>query len=148
MGRIAAIIIIILGLGCRRVAPELEPYVRSFENTFDVSVANPVGFAKLDDAKVGVCYWGKPGNPVVIDLDFYKRNKDNPMAMEQLVFHELGHCVFLLPHNPKTDTAGHPISIMYPYTFGSGTWYRSNTSYYYEELHWEHLYVPAYGRAK
>lgn len=60
--------------------------------------------------------------------------------MEQLVFHELGHCALGLKHDTKLkvfeDGNKAPASIMYPYTFGSiyKDVYVKYRDYYWKEL--------------
>lgn len=53
----------------------------------------------------------------------------------ELVFHELGHCVFHLKHNcnmTMVDSMNAPSSIMYPYVFDLGSY--SDKAYYFNEL--------------
>lgn len=56
---------------------------------------------------------------ILLKRDNYEEtNKTNYYAMEQLMFHELGHCSLHLDHD-DTKANGYPISIMNSKTFSS-----------------------------
>ena len=72
---------------------------------------------------------------IVIDQDYWAKSID--LDREQLMFHELGHC--LLGRKHRTDlkrTNGRPVSIMYPTILGSVTYHENESVYgdYLREL--------------
>lgn len=75
---------------------------------------------------------------ILINARFYDRNKDNRDAIENVVFHELGHCILNRGHSEKkiADQYGQeiPESIMYPSEFGHYPFYRENYVHYIKEL--------------
>ena len=77
-----------------------------------------------DCSTVAICRtWGQGHREIVIEGPYWEKLSD--YGKEELVFHELGHCVFNRGHNEDTRDNGCPVSIMYPYIFG-GSWCYSN----------------------
>lgn len=111
----------------------LVPYVRSFElegqrhlgPKFRVkNIDIGFGTAKMidlegDNDTVGFCDVVMPRRLIIIDLDYFKRRTE--AEREELIFHELGHCILNRDHEELKDEHG-PISIMYPYTLGESTY--------------------------
>lgn len=72
------------------------------------------------------------------------------LGKEQLIFHELGHCVLGLGHNrtmieftdSNNNTQFIPESIMYPQEFGNFLFYQQNLNYYHNELKTSEAYGP------
>ena len=89
----------------RKIAPELEEWVVRFEQKYNTEVNYPVTFA--DDTELGhfegLCEVTGGVSRIVIDKSFYEETQDNThngdLAMEMLLFHELGHCSFDLEHD-------------------------------------------------
>jgi hypothetical protein len=52
---------------------------------------------------------------------------------EQIIFHELGHCILSRSHTSNKDSGEEPLSIMYPTIFDDYH-YTLNHSYYIHEL--------------
>lgn len=115
---------------------EFVKYVELFENRYKMSVHATIVFKDIVDEDVaGQCTYSYPrlieiDTPYWLDIDEYGR--------EQLVLHELGHCILNLDHDETIGTVGAwtnvPMSIMYPIHFGSEPWYRDNREYYLQEL--------------
>lgn len=97
---------------------------------------------------LGVCYSSSTGkNRVAISTDFWLGPKDadgvrhsvySAAEKEELLFHELGHCVLGRDHVTRTAFAVDrnqtiPVSIMYPYHLGQRK-YSGNYDYYMKEL--------------
>jgi hypothetical protein len=86
----------------------------------------------------GVCY-SYESNPdwnyIEIDKDYYDMYSNT--EKEELIFHELGHCIFNRDHTTERmmyKSYSVPISIMYPYMFGGSWFYEQNLTHYYDEL--------------
>lgn len=109
-----------------------QSYYDAFEKDFGVRVTLPIGFDKLRESIAGQCERYSDGSRLIrIDYDYWQDLPDS--ARVELVYHELGHCVFNREHDTRTDTDKNgrvcPHSIMYPVNFGSPC-YDSNLSSY------------------
>ena len=118
----------------RNVEPLLENYVKEFEDTYQVNVNYTVKFGTLENNVVGNCYIKGSKKTVTIDTEFFEYYENNEGALHQLVFHELGHCSFLLGHNDEINNQGYEKSIMNSYAFGMFTYYMQNLDYYVNSL--------------
>jgi hypothetical protein len=123
----------------RRVDPELEPYVQSFERAYGAFAGVRVALADLTEdgyGTVGLCQMG--GYGVKIDRAYFEYYREwMPEAVEQLVYHELGHCVFGLGHDDHEFGSTGPApwcprSVMNPYTLEAC--FRSYRAYYIGQL--------------
>lgn len=119
--------------------PEFIEYITEFENYYKVKVNVSIQFTDdISGNTVGVCHIftnNNPSNWIEIDksywegLDYYGK--------QQLIYHELGHCVFGYGHDESfvnIDGYEIPKSIMHPYCFGFSWYYEEYLSYYLEEL--------------
>jgi len=119
------------------VDPRLEDYVSAFEyeygvfNTSDVIIGD---VKALYPTWVGYCQKTQAKNIIMIDKQFYETWKYNYYAIQQVVFHELGHCVMYLTHETERFANGMPVSIMHPQNFGFMNYYREENEYYLDEL--------------
>lgn len=108
------------------IDPELKPYVVAFElegkkylgPTFHVPDMD-IGFSRTRHLPthdggtiIGMCDPYIPKRTVVFDRDMWPLH--SAIEKEELVFHELGHCVLDRDHL-TTKVKNWPISIMYPY---------------------------------
>lgn len=85
---------------------------------------------------IGSCSIGVSGRVIRINQNFWGRYSSGNSSHQQLMYHELGHCILQLGHNESTTRiSGNnvPTSIMYPFHFSAAT-YISNLSYYMSEL--------------
>lgn len=118
--------------------PDLRPFIESFEAAYNLNVNVPIGFEDLENTTAGVCrIWGQKYKEIAIDINYYKVNKHNYHRIEQLVYHELGHCVLNLGHDDRSFYNGQPKSIMRSYTFNNfeiNNFYIPQKSYYISQL--------------
>ena len=71
-----------------------------------------VEFADLTSPTVGLCTVRSGKSPFIqIDRTFWESASD--AAKENLMFHELGHCILIRGHK-ETKSAGIPDSLMFP----------------------------------
>lgn len=81
---------------------------------------------------VGLCQWFSNATPIVtIDSNYWSTASED--WRQELVSHELGHCILGRVHRYDFLSNGAPASIMYPNLFNP--WYiDQNPGYYYNEL--------------
>jgi len=134
-------------IGCSNTQPsryvnsssvELSVYVQDFENRYNLSVGLPVYIGDdLNANTVAVCrIWVDGYREVQFNRLFYNQYKQDYYFMQQIIYHELGHCVFNLGHD-ETIENNRPKSIMYPYAFGNTPEYKNNLYSYYNELYYK-----------
>lgn len=113
---------------------EVAEIVREFEYFCNCRVDIPIYFTSFDSSVIGMCY-GFLGPYFLKSIDLDKEYWDNASfyQKEELLFHELGHCILNRMHDDRMIPSGfpHPYSIMYPYTFYQ---YQYHRDYYIEEL--------------
>jgi len=112
-------------------------YYASFEEKLGISPDSvSIDYVVQEDPVVGLCYgYTDRVNNIEIDPNFWNKASEN--ERENLIFHELGHCLLLLEHDDKMmDNNGIsvPESIMYPAIFGGEEYYEGLKSHYYEQL--------------
>jgi len=110
-------------------------------------IAMGIGETKNNTA-VGECTtWGKKYKQITISSSFYSANKDNLLELEQVIYHELGHCDMGRDHNDNDLGFTHcaktrcsrrkqPESIMNSKAFNSVEieYYENNHGTYINEL--------------
>jgi hypothetical protein len=119
----------------------LQPYVDSF-----ISDAASLGviininnlilrIGYLDKNLVGLCEYTK--TPIITINESYHQyyvSQELFYDIEQVVYHELGHCVLGLKHNDTVNSPeGYPVSIMNTYHF-SGNLYQMFKHNYIREM--------------
>lgn len=117
------------------VDAEFAPYVSDFESHYGNPIDIPMGFKKLDRPTVGVCYrWSSGYREIAVDPDWWE--KAEPASRQELLFHELGHCVLNRQHSREVDKNKLPLSIMWPTVFSGYLLdnYEINFDRYIEEL--------------
>lgn len=123
-------------LGCGKETYQnikFKPYVDRFSAYYSVTVDVNMIFSPLSNNITGVCLYDN--KEIQIDPRFWEN--ENEGGKEQLIFHELGHCVLRLPHDASLmDDHGMliPASIMYPHNFGHYNFYQNHRDYYFQEL--------------
>ena len=111
---------------------EVIAYIERFEVAGSLTVLSLlVKFQTLKAPTVGECVRGGGMPLIYLDPDFWDNSYD--WKREQLMFHELGHCILDRPHTDQKLEDGCPISIMDPYVIGESC-YLSHRNYYFEEL--------------
>ena len=117
----------------KRIDDRAVKYVKKFEQYYKRKIPSHIiiKFRDLPNNAGGLCNTIKD----IITIDTPIWNKKDVYEREEVVFHELGHCVLSLDHdyNIKEGTTC-PISIMY---FKGATvkgCYRKHRSYYIKEL--------------
>jgi len=125
---------------------QIKPYVELFEKIYGIKYKGSIIFSELEYPYDAVCsisivngnkILNDSSNIIYIDKDSWKR-LELGLGREQLVFHELAHCVFGLEHDhnevelPDGDMG--PKSLMYPYTFGDDRVYENNRQFYIESI--------------
>jgi hypothetical protein len=133
------LIVFLVGCGKGPVYQDdtFRPYVDMFKNYYQVDTSYlTIKFNKLKNNNVGICYFSQI--KVEIDSEFWSLATED--EKEQLIFHELGHCVLGLSHNTnlitydKDNTVFIPESIMYPKIFAKFGYYKEYRNYYFEQL--------------
>jgi hypothetical protein len=116
------------------IDPEIKPYIQMFENEYGKSLGRlTVQFAPTLDNASGMClqHW----RSVVIKKEHW--DKYNGLQREQLIFHELGHCVLGIRGHNNNMTDYCPDSIMHENIFNewqSENCYAEDRDYYIAEL--------------
>ena len=112
----------------------LMPYFQSFANGVGINFSGVAGvFGSLPYPTVGRCTKVNTGERY-ITIDPYYWSQVNENTKEELMYHELGHCVLNLAHNETKDANNCPISVMFPNTFGYDACFGANKAYYFSEL--------------
>ncbi len=104
-----------------------QPYVDTFTTVTGVTPHIEMQFYELDDNYDGMCDNGV----VYISPSHWAKLQEG--AREQVIFHELGHCVFHMVHDHAVLYGGVPASIMFPDTFGDDGYYVDHKLYYYQQ---------------
>jgi hypothetical protein len=121
------------------VDPRIQVYFTRFESKTGVGTYGiTAGFTTLNGL-AGECVQNGMQREVRIDSSYWTQINYDDSQMEQLIFHELGHCALGLGHIPtyvislrfNSYIQG---SIMNPYAFGPTTWYAYYESYYVDAL--------------
>lgn len=137
------IVLLAVASGCGR-SPTLElgefaPYVGHFEEQA-ASHGAPVKvqdliirYGEMQNAQErAACELVEGETPVIlIRQDTWARMSE--AEREELLFHEMGHCVLMRRHRPEIKPEGIPASIMNPYMI-RGAVYQENRDYYIREL--------------
>lgn len=115
--------------------PELMPVVNIVltegvkRNKFYSIKDITIDFADLEESAVGVCETGVDNNKIFIDKKYWI---DMPQDREQIMAHELGHCLLNLEHNDLYKN-NYPVSLMDSVIFSSSIFIQ-HRDYYYDEL--------------
>ena len=111
----------------------LQPTIDQFQSEIGVSADGvSATFGPLTRPAIALCMVSGNEKHITIDKEYWI-TMDN-MRQQQVMFHELGHCVLMLGHT--NDVLGNhcPKSVMYPYAFSDISCYVNNLSYYYHQL--------------
>jgi hypothetical protein len=138
---LVALALIMTGCGNSvvREVGEFEPYVARFEAEAAARGA-PVTVEDLkivqgeleDPRERAVCEIGGTRTPT-ITVDPQAWADSTEAEREELIFHEMGHCVLRRKHDTALDLEGKPKSLMHPLKIGTDT-YLSQQTVYLDEL--------------
>ncbi len=140
--RIRILVLALLATGCNtlKVDPSLQEYITRFEKASPgmTIVDLEAGFGDLSkDKYAGVCYSGGLGDTptVVIDTQFWAKADDT--LREQVVFHELGHCILQRIHvaGSRADNIDAPVSLMHSGVFSEAVYVKYRADYIKELFH-------------
>ncbi len=119
------------------VDPRIEAYYeRFYKETGMYPVGITAGFSDLETNIAGECVTNGPFREIIIDNQYWLDIGDYDGLREQLVYHELGHCLLGLDHLPNMY-GNIPLSIMNPVGFDEGlqlTTYKQRHSDYVKAL--------------
>lgn len=131
----------------RVIDKALLPYVENWEKESGLRVRFPVLINNKLQRQVGVCSYHYEMSPLLGQITIYDKveiqmkyfdymlTRDRQMGIEQVLNHELEHCVKgRLIHNSNLLTDGCPSSIMYPYSFGDSSCYSEHRARYWDEV--------------
>lgn len=125
--------------GIKTNNPIFNEHIEYFKYLYRVDVNVPIILTDITDGhSVGICHAYTPNNHhnwIEIDSKYWL--KLSYYGKQQLIFHELGHCVLGLNHDNTLMVVNNytiPRSIMYPYHFGEMWYYKYYLNYYYQEL--------------
>lgn len=122
-------------------APFVEEVFKVHVNTFKFYYKTDFNilmeFKVLDGMTMATCKsWSDGYREIAVDPVKWIGLSFN--GQEQLLFHELGHCIFNLDHVETKMKKGNwiniPTSIMYPYVFGDTDYYKEFKDHYFQEM--------------
>lgn len=113
--------------------PIFAPFIQSFQDEFNRKVKVPIVLKTIEQRYAGVCLVYSNGyREIQINKNAWDRYSYE--QKEQLIYHELGHCVFNKGHD-NTTRENCPNSIMRSYMFSQ---YEINECYLPEYEHYMH----------
>lgn len=132
--RLAILLAMLTGCG-GYIAPEVAPYVQRFDSEVAPVGNVTVEFDTLPAGVAGICYESWLSARVAVDKAEWDALNDG--GKEQLVFHELGHCVLGLNHERSLVASSYgsiEASIMAPEVFGDWPHYHAYRDEYVAAL--------------
>jgi hypothetical protein len=141
------VILLLLLTGCAKQAPNVvnieakyQPYTAAFQaraqmvgSTAKVDNLIVQSVDTLGPSIVAQCIQG--GDNPTIQVSQFFWNRLPVTYREEVIFHEMGHCVLNRGHRPDQNNSL-SLSIMDPYIFG-GSAYESNYTQYMHELFYQ-----------
>lgn len=147
-------LLVLSASGCGKKQKDHEAFLQidgsfqTYVNTFEQTAASEGGSLVINDLilafgstpsinETGVCEWAEDETPrITINKRIWDTLSD--YDRQEVIFHELGHCVLRRIHQSGEISAyggamNIPSSVMYPYRI-SGTIYRDNIVHYHDEL--------------
>lgn len=116
----------------QKIDNELLSYVKSFEDRYGVRYYGDAVIGELDQSKAGMCSISV--NRTVITINKMYMKSLSHYGLEELMYHELGHCALRLNHSNNKDEYGCPTSIMYYAAFGNSWCYIDRREILLQEL--------------
>lgn len=143
--RILFFIFFVFLFGCNdpikfTIQDPFKEHVAFFEKYYNIKVTVSILLADFPQGEFGLCKkYGSANNRLnIIWIDRHFWQTESYYAQEQLLFHELGHCVLGRPHLDGLMALGEyinaPRSIMYSIPFGYLPIYKEHRDFYLKEL--------------
>jgi len=120
------------------IDPQFGPYVADFKTASSNSVTIDdliIQFGDTENPRArGICRVADDTTPTII-VNKTTWDAISEAEREELIFHEMGHCVLGRKHTSKlkNGNSGPPDSLMYPYSLTENE-YESEKAHYHEEL--------------
>lgn len=140
MKKLIGLMLLLSACGTKEKAfidPAFNEYVQDFEMKVGVPVNGvDIVFKPTQYPTLGVCWSGGTGNNK-IEIDPTHWKKMSKYGREQLIYHELGHCVLGLKHNNgEVEINNWTVegSIMNSYWFGNAWYYLKYNEKYKQAL--------------
>lgn len=112
---------------------ELAKYIRYIEARTNTKVTYPTIFERSEDLVAGICFtWHEIPLYIVINSFSWEYFTENERI--GLLFHEIGHCSFGLPHFNESFSDGCPISFMNELTTLDACIRKRGLEYYINEM--------------
>lgn len=113
---------------------DFKNYVTAFEQEIGDKVEINISYSPQEYPTIAICYYyynSPERNYIEVDQDSWNNSIES--AREEIIFHELGHCILGRDHdNNMIKEYSVPKSIMYPYVFGFA--FHEYRQYYTSEL--------------
>lgn len=116
------------------IEPEFIRHIATFEAVTGHPVNLDMSFGTTPSDIAATCFKRNTGNYIIVNEAWWDKAVDS--SHEQVIFHELGHCIFDMVHDSNRiilDGVSAPESIMYPKTFGFETYYINHRDYYFSQ---------------
>ena len=125
--------------------PALSEYLNNFEEDMGIEIPGHLSISIVDDLykisnpNVDAVCWSNSKTKVGEKIEIRRSRWEvlSEASREQLLYHELGHCVLNRDHRNDDSSTWCPSSIMNKYTFTEGqiqNCYIPDHTYYLEEL--------------
>lgn len=134
----AFLLLVLLCSGCGRlphVTKSAQVHVKEFERVYRVRSKVSVYLKQLTNGLAGLCTRysrNSPDNSIYLNVTRWEGLSH--YGREQLIFHELGHCVLGFDHRNDVLPNDYEKSIMYGKFFGDQWYYEYFRDYYLREL--------------
>ena len=122
------------------IDPALLVHVETFEARYGVRYTGDAIISTLSSDKAGICSISPRGKVITINRLYFE--KYDVYGLEELMYHELGHCALGLDHKNDKDQYGCPNSIMFYAAFGNSWCYTNRRNMLLQELEdsWKNLH--------
>lgn len=120
------------------VEKQFLPYIKAFEKECNIKVDLHLRFAEpksdiiISDKRIGYC-WLIGYKFIHINIEWWVR-MPLESRREELIFHELGHCMFYRLHDDSVDSSGVEKSVMSTLMFKDKYQFKYNRKKYIKEL--------------
>ena len=117
-----------------KVPDDFKPYYDRFRVGTTINPEIRIDFHPLPEGVIAQCYSSGFDRWIYVNPDWWIKLDDN--GREEVIIHELGHCVLGRAHRDGTIKDGtRPISIMATYAFDAKIFNENKQAYYNELMH-------------